>query len=148
MDKATEGHMKELCRVIKYALDTRTVGLRLKPEDNDNKLWELKAYSDADFAGDKETRISVTGKLIWTREEYELEASRITTGRVLRGIVNHSNSNSESQIESLVESQIESLVESQVDSEWRHNRLSGTNRYEVLENYDEVENGTSIKSVT
>ena len=70
--------------------------------------------------------------------------------------MNHSNSNSESQIESpvesqiesLVESQIESLVESQVDSEWRHNRLSGTNRYEVLENYDEVENGTSIKSVT
>ena len=67
---------------------------------------------------------------------------------LLRGIVNHSNSNSESQIESLVESQIESLVEAQVDSEWRHNRLSGTNRYEVLENYDEVENGTSIKSVT
>ncbi len=54
--------------------------------------------------------------------------------------MNHSNSN----IESLVESQIES----QVDSEWRHNRLSGTNRYEVLENYDEVENGTSIKSMT
>ena len=89
---------------------------------------------------------------------------------MLRGIVNHSNSNIESlvesQIESLVESQIESLVESQVDSEWRHNRLSGsqiesqvdsewrhnrlsgTNRYEVLENYDEVENGTSIKSMT
>ena len=57
--------------------------------------------------------------------------------------MNHSNSNSESQIES--------LVESQVDSEWnmRHNRLSGMNRYEVLENYDEVENeeiGTSIRS--
>ena len=64
--------------------------------------------------------------------------------------MNHSNSNSESQIESPVESQIESLVESQIelDSEWRHNRLSGTNRYEVLENYDEVENGTSIISVT
>jgi len=64
---------------------------------------------------------------------------------VLRGIVNHSNSNSESQIES--------QVESQVDSDWnmRHNRLNGTNRYEVLENYDEVENeeiGTSIKSMT
>ena len=61
--------------------------------------------------------------------------------------MNHSNSNSES----LVESQIESQIESQVDSEWRHNRLSGTNRYEVLENYDEVENeelGTSIKSMT
>ena len=57
--------------------------------------------------------------------------------------MNHSNSNSES----LVESQIES----QVDNEWRHNGLSGTNRYEVLENYEEVENeelGTSIKSMT
>ena len=72
---------------------------------------------------------------------------------LLRGIVNHSNSNSESQIESQIESEIESQIESQVDSDWnkRHNRLSGTNRYEVLENYDEVENeeiGTSIKSMT
>jgi len=39
MDKAMEGHMKELCRVIKYALDTPNIGLKLKPEDNDNKLW-------------------------------------------------------------------------------------------------------------
>ena len=65
MDKAMEGHIKELCRVIKYALDTRTNGLKLKPEDNNNKLWELKAYSDADFAGDKETRISVTGYVVY-----------------------------------------------------------------------------------
>jgi len=84
-------------------------------------------------------------KLIWTREEYELEASQITTERVLRGILNHSNSNSESQIESQVESQVNS------DRNMRHNRLSGTNCYEVLENYDEVENeeiGTSTKSTT
>ena len=65
MDKATEGHMKELCRVIKYALDMQTIGLKLKPEDNNNKLWELKAYSDADFAGDKETRIIVTGYVVY-----------------------------------------------------------------------------------
>ena len=46
--------------------------------------------------------------------------------------MNHSNSNSESQLES--------QLESQVDSDWnmRDNRLSGTNRYDVLENYDEV----------
>ena len=37
----------------------------MKPEDNDNKLWELKAYSDADFAGAKETRISVTGYVVY-----------------------------------------------------------------------------------
>ena len=74
-------------------------------------------------------------KLIWTREEYKLEASRIMTGRVLRGIVNHSNG--------------KSLVDS--DRNTKDNRLSGTNRYEVLENYDEVENeeiGTSTKSTT
>ena len=62
MNKATEGHMKELCRVIKYAMDTKK-GLKLPPENTDDK-WRNKAYSDADFAGDKETRISVTGYVI------------------------------------------------------------------------------------
>ena len=46
-------------------MDTQTIGLKLKPEDNNNKIWELKAYSDADFAGDKETRISVTGYVVY-----------------------------------------------------------------------------------
>ena len=45
MDKATEGQMKELCRVIKYAIDTKNKGLKLRPEDTDNK-WKIKAYSD------------------------------------------------------------------------------------------------------
>ena len=43
---------------------------------------------------------------------------------MLRGIVNHSNG--------------KSLVDS--DRNTKDNRLSGTNLYEVLENYDEVEN--------
>ena len=76
---------------------------------------------------------------------FQFVAFKLTVHSMLRGIVNHSNSNSESQIESQVESQVER------DWNMRHNRLSGTNRYEVLENYDEVENeklGTSIKSVT
>ena len=29
MDKATEGHMKELCRVIKYAIKIKNKGLKL-----------------------------------------------------------------------------------------------------------------------
>jgi len=64
MDKATEGHMKELCRVIKYTIDTENKGLKLRPEDTDDK-WRIKAYSDADFAGDKETQISATGYLFY-----------------------------------------------------------------------------------
>jgi len=55
--------MKELYRVIKYAIDTKNKGLELQPEETDDK-WKLRAYSDADFAGDKETRISVTGYII------------------------------------------------------------------------------------
>jgi len=62
MDKATEGHMKEL---LKYALDTQNIGFKLKLEDNNNKQWEVKAYSHADFAGDKETHISVTGYVVY-----------------------------------------------------------------------------------
>jgi len=31
---------------------------------NDEK-WHLKAFSDADFAGDKDTRISVTGYIVY-----------------------------------------------------------------------------------
>ena len=64
MDKAMEGHMKELCRVIKYAIDTKNKGLKLRLENTDGK-WKIEAYSDADFAGDKETRISVTGYVIY-----------------------------------------------------------------------------------
>jgi len=40
MDKATEGHMKELCRVIKYVIDTKDKGLKLQPEDTDDK-WRI-----------------------------------------------------------------------------------------------------------
>ena len=56
--------MKELCRVIKYAIDTKNKGLKLRPEDTDDE-WKIKAYSDVDFAGDKESWISVTGYVIY-----------------------------------------------------------------------------------
>jgi len=55
-----EGHMKELCRVIKYAIDTKDKGLKLQPEDTTN--GEL---GHSDFAGNNETRISVTGYIIY-----------------------------------------------------------------------------------
>jgi len=47
MDKAMEGHMKELCRVIKYAINTKNKGLKLRPEDtcrrqrNTNKCYMI-----------------------------------------------------------------------------------------------------------
>jgi len=49
---------------MKYAIVTKNKGLKLRPEDTNDK-WRIKAYSDADFTGDKETLISVTGYLFY-----------------------------------------------------------------------------------
>ena len=62
-DCANEGHFKELCRVIKFVLDTRHWSLRYKLNNDKRNMmtWDLKAYSDSDFAGDNNTRLSVCG---------------------------------------------------------------------------------------
>ena len=63
LDGATEAHMQDLYRAIKYALDTRHLGLPIERklltliED----LWIIEAWSDSDYAGDRDTRKSVTG---------------------------------------------------------------------------------------
>jgi len=46
-------------------LDSRTKGLRMEPKKlNEDEEWELTVYSDSDWAGDKDTRLSVTGYCI------------------------------------------------------------------------------------
>jgi Reverse transcriptase (RNA-dependent DNA polymerase) len=62
-DGPTASAMKELNRVIKYVLDTEDLGLKISPDSDD--MWSILAYSDSDFAGDKETRISVSGYVIF-----------------------------------------------------------------------------------
>ena len=53
-------------RVIKYVLDTKGYGLKISPlKPNKDDLLELKVYCDSDFAGDKETRISVAGYIMY-----------------------------------------------------------------------------------
>ncbi len=63
MDKASPEAFKEMLRVVKFVLDTRTMGLRLEPEmiGVDKLVWKLVLYSDSDWAGDKQTRKSVAG---------------------------------------------------------------------------------------
>ena len=48
---------KEMLRVIKYIYDTPDIGLRVMPKRSDE--WEVKVYSDSDWAGDKDSRKSV-----------------------------------------------------------------------------------------
>ena len=54
-----------MIRIIKFVLDTSDYGLRFQPQPSINNKWQLTIYTDSDYAGDKETRISVTGYILF-----------------------------------------------------------------------------------
>ena len=64
-DGATEKHFRGLLRTVKYALDTKQKALMYQTGDRLETVWKLKAFCDSDFAGDKETRRSVSGYCIY-----------------------------------------------------------------------------------
>ena len=65
MSGASQAAMKELLRVIKFVLDTSDYGLKIQPNMNGKDLWKLVVYSDSDWAGDKDTRHSVGGYIMY-----------------------------------------------------------------------------------
>jgi hypothetical protein len=65
MDSASWGSYQELLRVIKFVDDTKSFGLKVKPRLSDDLEWNLKIFCDCDWAGDPDTRISVTGFVIY-----------------------------------------------------------------------------------
>jgi hypothetical protein len=64
MDGASLAAYKEMQRVIKFVLDTRMHCLKLQPR-NESEKWDLVSYYDSDRAGDPESRISVTGFIMY-----------------------------------------------------------------------------------
>ena len=64
MDGATKGHLKSLHRVVKYVLTTKNWRLKMNTSNNCEKDWKIKAYSDSDYGGDRDTRRSVSGYII------------------------------------------------------------------------------------
>ena len=64
MDKADQQAMKELMRVIKFALITKKYGLKIEPKIEE-LMWKLLMYADADWAGDKDYRLSVSGFILY-----------------------------------------------------------------------------------
>ena len=64
MDGASHAAYKEMLRVMKFVLDTKQYCLKIQPKD-EGKEWDLVSYCDSDWAGDAETRISVTGFIIY-----------------------------------------------------------------------------------
>jgi len=69
-------------------------------------------------------------KLIWAKEEYESEARQITTGRVLRSIVNMSSTMTGNTTYDMAIRNVK---------KWTTNILRGANRYGVLEDSDDEE---------
>ena len=64
MDGASMAHVPEMYRVINFALEMKTLGLRMVPTFKDG-IWKLEALSNSYFANDKDTRYSVYGYLIY-----------------------------------------------------------------------------------
>ena len=65
-DGADRSSFKCLLRTIKYVLDTRNLFLKYEVDPKMmDKRWSIKTFCDSDFAGDKTSRISVTGYCIY-----------------------------------------------------------------------------------
>jgi len=63
LDGATQAHWQALMRVIQYTLDTKALALKLQPKMD--RKFSLVAYSDSEYAGDRETRASVYGFIVF-----------------------------------------------------------------------------------
>ena len=53
-----------MLRVIKYVLDTKTLGLNMCPSGEPGDAWTMTCFTDSDWANDPETRRSVSGYVI------------------------------------------------------------------------------------
>jgi len=61
-----EAAWKELCRIVKFVIDTKEYGLKIKPKlEEFDKSWTMTIFSDSNYAGDNDTRVSVTGYCIF-----------------------------------------------------------------------------------
>ena len=64
-------HMKELLRVIKWVLNTPTVGLRMRPEVERNSegkvIWKIHGMCDATWGSDPDDGRSVSGYIIFVQ---------------------------------------------------------------------------------
>jgi hypothetical protein len=65
LDGSTEASYKEMLRVIKYVLDTKTLGLKFEPTMTKGEPWDIVVYTDSDYASDPVSRRSVSGYIIY-----------------------------------------------------------------------------------
>jgi hypothetical protein len=65
MHSATWAAYEELLYVIKFTSDTKSFGLKVEPKTHKNIKWNLNFFCDSDWAGDPETRVRITGFIIY-----------------------------------------------------------------------------------
>jgi hypothetical protein len=65
MDRATPVAFKEMKRLVKFVIDTNEYGLKIAASIPKTKKWNLTAYKDSDWAGDKDNRHNVSGYSIF-----------------------------------------------------------------------------------
>ena len=60
LSKANDGEnlatYKEILHVIKYVINTKNLGLKIKPMGNSEEPWEIICFSDSDYTGDLVSR--------------------------------------------------------------------------------------------
>jgi hypothetical protein len=77
MDGATPLAFKEMKRLVKFVIDTNEYGLKIAPSIPKSKKWNLTAYTDSDWAGDKDNRHSVSGYSIFLNGAVVLWKSKL-----------------------------------------------------------------------
>jgi hypothetical protein len=67
MDKATPAAFKEMKRVMRFVAGTKDYGLKIEPHtpNTNSFMWNMVVYTDSDWAGDKDTRRSVSGYVLF-----------------------------------------------------------------------------------
>ena len=65
MDRASEAGFKELKRVLKFVMDTKEYGLRIELKMDKLTNSNMMIYTDSDYTGDKDKRVSVTGYVLF-----------------------------------------------------------------------------------
>ena len=66
LEGATQEAFKLLHCIIKYVLDTKTWGIKFR-STFDSDLWDLVCFCDSDYAGDPDSRKSITGCILYVR---------------------------------------------------------------------------------
>src|SRR5688572_5694341 len=65
MDGATMVHLQGMLRTMKYVIATRNKVHMMEPNQRTDDLWSINAFSDSDCAGDCDSRISITGYVVY-----------------------------------------------------------------------------------